>query len=426
MKVVIFLLITLFAFLTVAQTAYNNCSQAVEICPGNTFTINNIDANKTFCPGCEDDFSFCFGSNNTIWLTFTTNSNGGDISLNFSNLNFETNPGQDNALQATILSASVPCNSASYAAVGNCISSGTATFSLIATALPANSLYYVVISGDLSGAGITLAAECTFDISINGTGVDRPAPAVSINSTNLSICQNDVFTATATINNCPDNSSYRWFINGVLVAQTNSPTFQRADLQDGDIVSVETDCYSLCAETVSTALTPVNVYSFAIDAGNDLFINSGETIQLNGSTSAPEFVWTNASNISDNTILNPFVYPSVTTTYTLSATENGCTQEDYVTVFIEEKLLIPTTFSPNDDGTNDTWEIMGVDQYPNCFVQIFDRWGQEVFQSTGYSKAKAWDGTSKTGVLAEGVYFYVVELRDADKQEFKGSITLIR
>jgi hypothetical protein len=49
-----------------------------------------------------------------------------------------------------------------------------------------------------------------------------------------------------------------------------------------------------------------------------------------------------------------------------------------------------------------------------------------VFQSTGSSKQKAWDGTGKAGKLAEGVYFYIVELRDSDKQEFKGSITLIR
>lgn len=426
MKVVIFLLINVFAFLSVAQTAYNDCGQALEICPGNTFTLNNIDANKTFCPGCEDDFTFCFGSNNTIWLTFTTNATGGDISLNFSNLNFENNPGQDNALQATILSASVPCNSASYTAVGNCVSNGIAPFSLNAIGLPANTVYYVVISGDLSGAGITSAAECTFDITVSGSGVDRPTPSVSASASSFSICQNDIFTASATLTNCPDNSSYRWYINGVFVAQTISPVFQHSDLQDGDIVSVETECYLLCSETVSSTLAPIDVYSFAIDAGTDLFINPGETVQLNGSTSAPVFTWTPSYNISDNSSLTPYVHPTVTTTYTLSATENGCSLEDYVTVFIDEKLVIPTTFSPNDDGTNDTWEITGVDQYPNCFVQIFDRWGQEVFQSTGYSKTKAWDGTGKTGKLSEGVYYYIVQLRDNDKQEFKGSITLIR
>lgn len=426
MRIVIFLLISNIGFLSFAQQTYNNCNSALELCPANSFSVTNIDANKTFCPGCEDDFTFCFVSNNSIWLTFTTNATGGDVAVDFSNLVFETNPGQDNTIQATMLSASVPCNSASYTTVGNCVSNGTTPFSLTATGLPANTLYYIVISGDLSGVGITVAAECTMDVLISGTGVDKPVPTITINGSSTAICLNEIFSATATISDCPDNSNFNWYVNGVLTAVTTNPAFQSSQLQDGDIISVETDCYTLCAETVLAALPGLSVYSFVVDAGTDVTINSGETVQLNGTTSAPAYTWTPTYNISDVSSLTPFVYPTVTTTYTLTATENSCTLEDYVTVFIDEKLIIPTTFSPNGDDINDTWEISGVDQYPNCFVQIFDRWGQEVFQSIGYSKSKSWDGTGKTGKLAEGVYFYIVELRDPDNQEFKGSITLIR
>ena len=124
MKVVILLLLFSFRFLAVGQQANNACSSALELCPNQTFSLTNIGANKTFCPGCEDDFSFCFTSNNSIWLTFTTNSTGGNVQVDFSNLVFEMNVGQDNALQATMISASVPCNSTSYAAIGNCISNG--------------------------------------------------------------------------------------------------------------------------------------------------------------------------------------------------------------------------------------------------------------------------------------------------------------
>ena len=124
--------------------------------------------------------------------------------------------------------------------------------------------------------------------------------------------------------------------------------------------------------------------------------------------------------------MNPFVYPDQTTTYTISATQNGCTQYDYVTVYIDDPLIIPTTFSPNGDEINDKWEIGGVDNFPNCFVQIFDRWGQELFQATGYNDKKAWDGTYKEGAAAEGVYFYIVKLRDSENKEYRGSITLIR
>ena len=426
MKVVILLLLFSFRFLAVGQQAYNACNTALEICPNQSFSLSNVGANKTFCPGCEDDFAFCFTSNNSIWLTFTTNSTGGNVQVDFSNLVFSMNAGQDNALQATMISASVPCNSTSYTAIGNCVSTGNVPFSLNASALPANTLYYIVISGDFSGVGITSAAECAFDLIISGTGIDRPVPSVSMNTSPLLICKNDVFSANAILTNCPDTFSFNWYVNGVLTAVTTDGNFNTSALNNGDIVSLETNCYTLCAEMVTATTAAITVYSFPIDAGPDQLLNTGETTQLNGLTTAPVYSWSPTFGISDPTTLTPLVYPTSTTTYTLTATENGCTLEDYVTITIEEKLIFPTTFSPNDDGINDRWEIGGVSQYPNCFVKIYNRWGQEVFQSIGYSLAKSWDGTGNTGKLSEGVYFYIVELRDDKKQEFKGSITLIR
>lgn len=426
MRFVIFMLMLVSQQLIFGQPTYNACNSALEICPNQVFSITNVAANKTFCPGCEDDFTFCFTSNNSIWLTFTTNTTGGDVQVDFSNLIFETNPGQDNALQATIFSATVPCNAASYSAIGNCVSNGNTAFSLNATGLPANTSYYIVISGDLSGVGITSAAECTFDLSLSGTGVDRLMPSISVTTSSNSICQNDIFTATATYLNCPDNGSYLWYINGDLVAETTDSIFQTSSLNDGDIVSVETSCYILCSEIVTNTTGVISVYSFMVDAGPDQTINTGETTQLTGFTSAPDYVWSPTFDISDTSSLTPFVYPNSTTTYMLTAVENGCTLQDFVTISIIEQLIFPTTFSPNDDGINDTWEISGVDSYPNCFVRIYDRWGQEIYQSSGYSKSKAWDGTTNSGKLAEGVYFYIVELRDEEKQTVNGSITLIR
>lgn len=426
MKYVILLLTLFVGVFGYAQPTYNACNSALELCPNKVFSLTNIASNKTFCPGCEDDFTFCFTANNTIWLTFTTNATGGDVQIDFSNLVFETNPGQDNAIQATMLSASVPCNAASYSTVGNCVANGTAPFSLTALALPPNTTYFIVITGDFTGAGITSAAECSFDLTINGSGIDRAVSSMNVLSSATNICKNEIFTATAELTNCPDTNSFKWYVNGVLTAETTDEFFQTTNLTDGDIVSVETSCYILCSEIVSATSGVISVYSFLMDAGPDQEINYGETTQLNGTTSAPYFVWSPSFSISDTSSLTPYVYPNSNTTYTLTATENGCTLEDYVTITIDEKLIFPTTFSPNDDGINDTWEISGVSAYPNCFVRIYNRWGQEVFQSTSYSKAKAWNGTGNSGKLSEGVYFYIVELRDEDKREFKGSITLIR
>ena len=43
-----------------SQVSYDNCGQALEICPNVSFSINNIAATKTFCANCDDNFSFCF------------------------------------------------------------------------------------------------------------------------------------------------------------------------------------------------------------------------------------------------------------------------------------------------------------------------------------------------------------------------------
>jgi gliding motility-associated-like protein len=170
----------------------------------------------------------------------------------------------------------------------------------------------------------------------------------------------------------------------------------------------------------------VTVADFPINAGPDKTTASGVAVQLNGSTVATSYFWTPSFGVSDTTSLTPFVNPEETTTYTLTATWNGCILQDQVTVIVRDTLLIPTTFSPNGDGVNDRFEIKGIENYPNCFMTIYSRWGQEVFRTTGYSNAKAWDGRTKTGELNEGVYFYILELRDQANEKRQGSVTVIK
>jgi gliding motility-associated-like protein len=422
---VIFLLTALFSHLSVAQSDYNVCSKALELCPNVTVSVNNIGANKTVCPGCEDDFNFCFTANNTIWFKFTTNAIGGAVQLDFSNLVFQVGVEVGTALQATILSASLPCDAASYSAVGNCISNGSAPFTLSATLNPSTT-YYVVVSGDLPGTGNSSPAECTFNLTLSGPGVDRTASSISISANNTSICPNEVVTASAGLSACPDSGTYQWFINDTLVAVTTDSIFQTSAFTNGDVLTVRNSCYSQCPVVVTSSGIAISVYPLSVNAGPDVSIQPGESVQLNGSSNSTTFVWSPAFGVSDTSSLTPFVSPEVTTVYALTATANGCTLQDQVVVSVASPLMIPNTFSPDNDGTNDTWEIVGINTYTDCFVKIFDRWGQEVFQSIGYTSSKEWDGTHNGNPLQEGVYFYVIELRDSNEQVFHGSITLVR
>jgi hypothetical protein len=94
------IILVFISHLILAQEVYNECVSAKEICPNATYSLNNIGANKTVCGGCEDDFTFCFPSRNTIWLRFTTNAVGGSVLLNFSNILVQSNPNQGSMLHA--------------------------------------------------------------------------------------------------------------------------------------------------------------------------------------------------------------------------------------------------------------------------------------------------------------------------------------
>ena len=77
--------------------ANDNCSSAVQLCSGQTQSASMAGATVDVCVGCSDAWStagnFCYEVNNTIWFSFTTNSTGGDASVNFSNITFNATAG---------------------------------------------------------------------------------------------------------------------------------------------------------------------------------------------------------------------------------------------------------------------------------------------------------------------------------------------
>jgi gliding motility-associated-like protein len=419
-------LILVFAYFTQAQQEYNNCNNALVLCPGTpSLGITNIDANKTFCGGCEDDFNFCFTASNTIWMTFETNDLGGTVNVNFSNLIFELNPNQGTQIQATILRALVPCDAATFTAVGNCVFDASTNFTLSAADLLPNSTYYIVVSGALNN-GTSQAAEATFDVLLSGEAVNRLPVNLYLYVESDEVCSGDVVFMVASFENCNEPSTFFWYIDGELVAQTEGPTFQTSALQHGQGVSVRSSCFTYCTLERISEPRIFQVETVLVNAGTDLYINQGESVQLNGSTPEETYIWSPSFGISNPTILNPLVNPSETTTYYLTASSENCSASDGVTVFVNKSLEITNTFTPNRDGNNDTWYIPGLTLFPNCLVEIYTRWGQKIYQSTGYSQEKAWDGTKNGKELESGTYFYNINLRDGSDTVLKGYVNLIR
>jgi gliding motility-associated-like protein len=84
---------------------------------------------------------------------------------------------------------------------------------------------------------------------------------------------------------------------------------------------------------------------------------------------------------------------------------------------------IANTFTPNGDGINDYWEIAGIENYPGAIVQVFDRFGQKVFESKGYSQP--FDGVSNGKILPPGAYYYIINLA-ANCRLVSGYLTIVR
>jgi len=105
---------------------------------------------------------------------------------------------------------------------------------------------------------------------------------------------------------------------------------------------------------------------------------------------------------------------------------NGCDTAT-VCIFLNcTDLVIFTAVSPNGDGSNDVFYIAGIADYPNSDLQIYNRWGNKVYETIGYKND--WDGTfNGKREVPDGTYFYVLELNNPDDNRvFQGYLEISR
>jgi gliding motility-associated-like protein len=92
----------------------------------------------------------------------------------------------------------------------------------------------------------------------------------------------------------------------------------------------------------------------------------------------------------------------------------------------ESCLLIPTFFSPNVDGVNDTWEIKGIQYFPAIEIEIFSRWGDVIYEYSGSGSgylSDQWDGTFKGRELPISSYVFILTLNDGN-EPIQGIVTI--
>ena len=179
-------------------------------------------------------------------------------------------------------------------------------------------------------------------------------------------------------------------------------------------------------DTVNITWTP----GPGIDAGPDKTIVPGDITSIGGAPTANsdvDVVWGPAQDLTSITEYNPQANPLETITYYVSATDaDGCFGIDSVTVTVEELVDPVGGFSPNGDGVNEFFLIERIDDFPNAVVQIFNRWGNLIYESApGYTNP--WNGKHNGKELTVGTYYYVIDLKDDQvKNLVTGPVTILK
>ena len=133
----------------------------------------------------------------------------------------------------------------------------------------------------------------------------------------------------------------------------------------------------------------------------DTLICQGAMLQLKASWPGAKVQWNNGSTDS-------VIYVSTSGFYQATLTNPCGSASDGVQVTIKSGLcdaFIPTAFTPNGDGRNETFTITGRGVNPTYFI-IFNRWGEKVFDSNDNGSFE-WDGNSKGEPCMEGFYQFL-------------------
>ncbi|MGC6532464.1 MAG: choice-of-anchor L domain-containing protein [Flavobacteriales bacterium] len=156
-----------------------------------------------------------------------------------------------------------------------------------------------------------------------------------------------------------------------------------------------------------------NVSSYAGQDG-DIFTD------VQGGTPDYSWEWDGPIEIDDD---ESYPLDLVAGAYNLLVTDaNGCVIDTLIILTQPFDLTLPTGVSPNGDGDNDAYVILGVEEHTENLFQVYNRWGNLVYERSGYQNE--WTGQSNSGEqLPDGTYYVVFE---ADDRQFHTYVDLRR
>ena len=248
--------------------------------------------------------------------------------------------------------------------------------------------------------------------------VPKPFPEVPLAISNAPVCigQNIIFQVL----NAGAGVNYQWLTPTGTTSTGAEISFPAGGTEDEGIYSVTASLSGCEIDPVDLQVTLFVPRQVALPPDTALCL--GVPYFLRADTIFAAYLWQDGATDS--------VYvPTSSGTFTLLATDfNSCVTFATTEFFIVDcDIVIPNIFTPNGDGLNDQWVVGS--ELPSYFrTEIYNRWGQLVFQSI--DNGVHWGGIhySSGEFCPEGVYFYVVDAANYFGTVFQqtGTVTLIR
>jgi gliding motility-associated-like protein len=168
----------------------------------------------------------------------------------------------------------------------------------------------------------------------------------------------------------------------------------------------------------------------------DVYRGDPTTLQpINSGDKATTIVWTPSKGLSCSNCLTPVLTTNINTLLKIVGTtalfcKDSATLQ--VNAYHRSHIALPNAFSPNGDGLNDVFYVIaGKDVKQVKQFQVFNRWGQKMFERTNGKTndiSFGWNGYYNGQLVAQGTYVYqiVIELLTGELEIHKGNISVIR
>jgi gliding motility-associated-like protein len=289
----------------------------------------------------------------------------------------------------------------------------------IATVSPAaNSIYTVQAADDIG---------CTSTGMIPVTVIDR----LKINAVaGQAQCLGRPVTLIAS-----GAATYQWIKNTEGLNSTAIANPLATPLQPGasTYTVVGTDAYGCFTDTANITVQALPLPNVLIKPVGEILFGSEIMLSPITTNNVTNWEWSPSKYLNCSNCTSPVSRPLEPMTYTLKVTDkNGCSNTASVQVnFIckESSVMIPSAFSPNNDGLNDLFMIRGIATVN--WLQIYNRNGTVVFEKRNFNagdNANGWDGYYKGNPADPGAYVYFAEIKCPNGNAFikKGTLTLVR